>query len=155
MVDAGPIDVPPEKVAITFVTSPQGAKVFLVKPDGTEEEICTTTCQHDFDMSDSEMQIVFRKTNFRDQPAAFTPSDDGFINVPLERAQTGRRDAGVRETVTVTVQPDAGTSRRDAPVIVVRPPDGGGPVIRIEAGVGVTQVDVGGPRIRDSNPFGR
>ncbi|MBI5502825.1 MAG: protein kinase [Deltaproteobacteria bacterium] len=152
--DAAPIDVPPEKVAITFVTSPQGAKAFLVKPDGSEQELCTTPCQWDFDLSESELQVVFRKSNFRDQPASFTPNDDGFINVPLERVQSGRRDAGVRETVTVQVQPDAGAPRRDAPVIVVRPPDGGGPVIRIEAGHGVTQVDAGGPRIRDSNPFG-
>jgi tRNA A-37 threonylcarbamoyl transferase component Bud32 len=154
--EAGPdlFEAAPEKVAITFVTTPQGAKVFLVKPDGTEEELCTTLCQYQFDQADAELQIIFRKSNFRDQPAAFTPNEDGFVNVPLERVRQAGRDAGARETVTVQVQTDAGV-RRDAPVIVIRPTDAGGPVIRIEAGTGVHAIDVGGPRIRDSNPFGR
>ena len=157
LAEAGP-DVAPEpsKVVITFVTQPQGAKVYELKSDGTEEELCVTTCQYEFDRGESEVRVVFRKGNFRDQPAAFTPNEHGFVNVPLERIR-GSRDAGAREAVTVQVTntPDAGTVvRPEAHVIVIRPADAGN-VIRIEAGSGIRQIDVGGPRLRDGNPFHR
>jgi hypothetical protein len=157
LAEAGP-DVAPEpsKVVITFVTQPQGAKVFEVKSDGTEEQLCVTTCQYEFDRGDAEVQVVFRKNNFQPQPATFTPNDHGFVNVPLERIRQGSRDAGAREAVAVQVTntPDAGTVvRPEAHVIVIRPADAGN-VIRIEAGSGIRQIDVGGPRLRDGNPFG-
>lgn len=146
--DAGPATTPdagPELVAITFITTPQQAKVWLVKADGTEEELCQTACLHEFPKSDEEIRVVFRKNGFRDQEATFRANQSGMVNMPLDRVRTGQRDAGAREVVAmeVTVTPDAGTVvRRDAPIIVV-PSRDAGLAIRIEAGHGVQQVDTG------------
>jgi serine/threonine-protein kinase len=153
--DAGP--PPVVKVAITFVTDPDGAKVVLVKADGTEEEICPSTpCQFEFPQGTEAIAVLFRKRNYRDQPASFTPNQHGLVNMRMERVQTGSHDAGTREAVSVVVSPpDAGTTPpppRDARVIVVPQRDAGG--IRIEVGTGGQQLDVGGIRLRDS-PFGR
>jgi len=156
--DAGPAPTPdaaPELVQITFITTPQQAKVYLVKADGTEQELCQTACQYEFPKSDDEIRVVFRKSGFRDQPATFRASESGMVNTPLDRIRAGQRDAGAMETVTmeVAMTPDAGTVvRRDAPVIVVPSRDApvivvpsrdAGPAIRLEAGQGVQQVDVG------------
>jgi serine/threonine-protein kinase len=155
--DTGPDvapDTAPELVKITFITTPQGAKVFLVKADGTEEELCETACQYDFPKSDTDVQVVFRRSGHRDQPATFRANDEGgMVNMPLERIRSGQRDAGAREAVAleVTAAPDAGPTRRDTAVIVV-PSRDAGPVIRIEAGTGVRQLDTG-VRLRDT-PFG-
>ncbi|MBN1772838.1 MAG: protein kinase [Deltaproteobacteria bacterium] len=155
--DVGPDvapDTAPELVQITFITTPQNAKVFLVKGDGSEEELCQTACQYEFPKSDGEVQVIFRKSGFRDQPATFRASEAGMVNMPLDRVRSGQRDAGAREAVAmeVTMTPDAGTVvRRDTPVIVV-PSRDAGVGIRIEAGSGVRQLDTGG-RLRDS-PFG-
>ena len=157
--DVGPDvapDTAPELVQITFITTPQQAKVWLVKEDGTEEEICQTACQFEFPKSDTDVQVIFRKSGYRDQPATFRASEGGMVNMPLERTSTGRRDAGAREAVSmeVTAAPDAGTVvRRDTPVIVV-PSRDAGVGIRIEAGSGVRQLDTG-VRLRDASPFGR
>jgi hypothetical protein len=156
--DVGPDvapDTAPELVEITFITTPQQAKVFLVKDDGSEEELCQTACQYEFPKSDTDVHVVFRKNGFRDQPATIPVNDGGMVNMQLERVRSGQRDAGAREAVAMEVTvvvPDAGAPRRDARVIVV-PSRDAGVGIRIEAGSGVRQID-SGVRLRDT-PFGR
>lgn len=146
--DAGPAtmsDAAPEMVLITFITTPQQAKVYLVKAGGEEQELCQTACQHEFPKSDDEILVVFRKSGFRDQLATFRASESGMVNMRLERIRTGQRDAGAAEAVAMEVSatPDAGTvGRRDVPIIVVPSRDAALP-IRIEAGQGVRPVDAG------------
>ncbi|MDI7266885.1 MAG: protein kinase [Myxococcota bacterium] len=152
--EAAAVPAEPDKVTVTFVTSPDGAKVFVVR-DGSEEQICeTTTCQHAFPKGSEPIRVVFRRAGYRDhRPPEFLPTQHRFVQGDLDRVSGSRRDAGGGQVTAADVPigpPDAG-------VVVVRPPDAGvivvplrdvgGHTIRIEAGQGVQQIDVGGPRI--------